>query len=162
MTRSGMIPGAQHHLARKKIIIRAVDLFFCCLCIKTWLDLVWQIAAFDPDPTVKEKVIIYRKLFIALFFQQFCWLLWDSVNTVSITTNSYKTKPMPSFVSLVMTRLLRDPGMFRDPGIFSKSRSWDSQKSNPGIFQDFQKPLNDWIPRLSTPFIDHNNLFWYL
>ena len=28
--------------------------------------------------------------------------------------------------------------------------SRDSQKSNPGIFWDFQKPLNDCIPRLST------------
>ena len=50
----------------------------------------------------------------------------------------------------------------RDPGIFSKSRSRDSQKYNPGIFRDFQKPLNNCILRLSTPFIDHNNLFWYL
>ena len=50
----------------------------------------------------------------------------------------------------VVTRPLRDPGISRDPGIFSKSRSRDSQKSNPGIFWDFQKPLNDCIPRLST------------
>ena len=28
--------------------------------------------------------------------------------------------------------------------------------------QDFQKPLNNCILRLSTPFIDHNNLFWDL
>ena len=47
----------------------------------------------------------------------------------------------------------------RDPGIFSKSRSRDSQKSNPGIFRDFQKPLNDCIPRLSTTLIDHNRFF---
>ena len=45
---------------------------------------------------------------------------------------------------------------------FSKSQSRDSQKSNPGIFWDFQKPLNDYILRLSIPFIDHNNLFWDL
>ena len=50
----------------------------------------------------------------------------------------------------------------RDPGIFSKSRSWDSQKSNPWNCRDFQKPLNDSILRLSTPFIDHNSLFWDL
>ena len=37
-------------------------------------------------------------------------------------------------------RLLRDPGISRDPGIFSKSRSPESQKSNPGIFRDFQNP----------------------
>ena len=35
-------------------------------------------------------------------------------------------------------------------------------KSNPGIFWDFQKPLDDCILRLSTPFFDHNNLFWDL
>ena len=62
----------------------------------------------------------------------------------------------------MVTRLLQDPGVTRYPGIFSKSRSRDSQKSNPGIFRDFQKPLNDCILRLSTPFIDHNNLFWDL
>ena len=62
----------------------------------------------------------------------------------------------------VMGRPLRDPGISRDPGIFSKSRSRDSQKSNPGIFRDFQKPLNDCILRLSTPFVDHNNLSWDL
>ena len=50
----------------------------------------------------------------------------------------------------------------RDPGIFAKSRSRDSQKSDPGIFWDFQKPLKDCIHRLSTPLIDHNNLFWDL
>ena len=60
----------------------------------------------------------------------------------------------------IISRLLRDPGISRDPGIFWKSRSQDSQKSNPRIFQDFQKPLNDCILRLSTPFIDHINLFW--
>ena len=59
----------------------------------------------------------------------------------------------------VRTRPLRDPGISRDPGIFSKSRSRDSQKSNPGIFRDFQKPLNDCIPRLSTTLIDHNRFF---
>ena len=59
----------------------------------------------------------------------------------------------------VFTRPLRDPGISRDPGIFSKSRSRDSQKSNPGIFRDFQKPLNDCIPRLSTTLIDHNRFF---
>ena len=52
--------------------------------------------------------------------------------------------------------------LLRDPGIFSKSRSRDSQKSNPGIFWDFQKPLNDCIPRLSTTWIDHNRFFWDL
>ena len=55
-------------------------------------------------------------------------------------------------------RLLRDPRISRDPGIFSKSRFRDSQKSNPGIFRDFQKPLNDCVLRLSTPFNDQNNL----
>ena len=50
--------------------------------------------------------------------------------------------------------------LLRDPGIFSKSRSRDSQKSNPGIFRDFQKPLNDCNLRLSTPLIEHNSLFW--
>ena len=70
-------------------------IYFSVLCVLKHDYLVWQIAAFDPDPTVKGKVIVYRKLFIALFFQQFCWLLWDSVNTVSIRKNSYKTKPMP-------------------------------------------------------------------
>ena len=60
---------------------------------------------------------------------------------------------------LIVTRPLRDPGISRDPGIFSKSRSRDSQKSNPGIFRDFQKPLNDCIPRLSTTLIDHNRFF---
>ena len=38
--------------------------------------------------------------------------------------------------------------------------SRDSQKSNHGIFRDFQEPLNDCILRLFIPFIDHNNLFW--
>ena len=37
-----------------------------------------------------------------------------------------------------------------------------SQKSNPGIFRDFQKPLNNGILRLSTSFIDPINLFWGL
>ena len=59
-------------------------------------------------------------------------------------------------------RPLRDPGKSRDPGIFSKSRSRGFQKSNPGIFRDFQKPLNDCIPRLSTTLIDHNCFFWDL
>ena len=62
----------------------------------------------------------------------------------------------------VRTRPLRDPGISRDPGIFSKSWSRDFQKSNPGIFQDFMKPLNDCIQRLSTLFIYYNNLFWDL
>ena len=35
-------------------------------------------------------------------------------------------------------------------------------KSDPGIFRDFQKPLNNCILRLSTPFVDHNNLSWDL
>ena len=62
-----------------------------------------------------------------------------------------------------MGRPLRDPGISRDPGIFSKSWSRDSQKSNPGIFWDFQKPfLKDCILKLSTPFIDHINAFWDL
>ena len=68
----------------------------------------------------------------------------------------------PDNFTIVMGRLLRDPGISRDPGIFSKSRSRDSQKSNPGIFWDFQKPLNDCIPRLSTTWIDHNRFFWDL
>ena len=64
---------------------------------------------------------------------------------------------------LEKVRYLPDIGrLLRDPGIFSKSQSRYSQKSNPGIFQDFQKPLNDCILRLSTPFIDHNKLFWDL
>ena len=53
----------------------------------------------------------------------------------------------------------RDPGISRDPGIFSKSRSRDFQKSDPRIFWDFQKPLNECIPRLSTTLIDHNRFF---
>ena len=64
---------------------------------------------------------------------------------VHLCSNLFKT------YSSVIIRPLRDPGISRDPGIFSKSRSRNSQKSNPGIFQDFQKPLNDCILRLSTP-----------
>ena len=45
------------------------------------------------------------------------------------------------------------------PGFFLKSWSRDSRKCNPGIFRDFQKHFNDCILRLSTPFINHNNLF---
>ena len=46
------------------------------------------------------------------------------------------------------------PGFFQnpDPGIL--------KNLIPGFFGDFQKPLNNYILRLSTPFIDHNNLFW--
>ena len=58
----------------------------------------------------------------------------------------------------MVSRPLRDPGISLDPGIFSKSQSRDSQKSDPRIFRDFQKPLNDCILRLLTPFIGHNNL----
>ena len=46
----------------------------------------------------------------------------------------------------------------RDPGIFSRSRSRDSH-----FFSGFPEALlNDCILRLSTPFIDHNSLFWDL
>ena len=48
----------------------------------------------------------------------------------------------------VMYRLLRDPGILKN--------------LIPGFFWDFLKPLNDCILRLSTPFIDHNSLFWDL
>ena len=34
---------------------------------------------------------------------------------------------------MMFSRLLQDPWIFQDPRIFSKSRSRDSQKSNPGI-----------------------------
>ena len=69
--------------------------------------------------------------------------------------NCCRRKPMVS-------RPLQDPGISLDPGIFSKSQSRDSQKSDPRIFWDFQKPLNDCILRLLTPFIGHNNLLWDL
>ena len=62
-------------------------------------------------------------------------------------------------ITNITSRLLRDPGISRDPRIFSKSRSRDSQKSNPRIFQDSQKPFNDCIPRLSTTLTDHNRFF---
>ena len=55
----------------------------------------------------------------------------------------------------------RDPGISRDPRIFSKSLSWDSQKSYAAIFRDLQKPWNDCILGPSMPFIGHN-LFWDL
>ena len=64
--------------------------------------------------------------------------------------------------SCTIFRLPRNLGIPWDPWICSKFRSRDSQKSNPGIFRDFQKPLNVCIPRLSTTLIDHNRFFWDL
>ena len=85
---------------------------------------------------------------------------------ISVISNSLKKMPHNAADSVnivfhfcLSCRPLRDPGISRDPGIFSKSQSRESQKSNPGIFRDFQKPLNDCIPRLSTTLIDHNRFF---
>ena len=80
MTRSGMISGAQHHLARKVIIIRAVDLFLCYQCIETWQSSLAN-SYFRSWSQIKREKGKWK--FVALFLQQFCWLLWDSVNTVS-------------------------------------------------------------------------------
>ena len=81
-----------------------------------------------------------------VFFPVCHHILNDSMNDYywSYQEADYQPQRVPN-------RLLRDPGISRD-----------SQKSNPGIFRDFQKPLNDYILRLSIPFIDHNNLFWDL
>ena len=55
MTRSGMISGAQHHLARKMIIIGPL-IYFSVISVLKHDNLVWQIATFDPDPRLKGKM----------------------------------------------------------------------------------------------------------
>ena len=81
------------------------------------------------------------------------------------THNPTMLKPLNQLHTKVLHRHLScavSCGIMGYPGIpefFSKSRSRDSQKSNPGTFRDFQKPLNDCILSLSTPLIDHNSFF---
>ena len=86
---------------------------------------------------------------IRLAFEKRFWFLISQISGVWVWSRT--TCPWPGSCGI--------PGY---PGIFSKSWSRDSQKYNPGIFRDFQKPLTDYILRLSIPFIDHNNLFWDL
>ena len=80
----------------------------------------------------------------------------QSVQSLVVPYDFFANFPTGSLFCILSSGSCGIPGY---PGIFSKSQSRDSQKFNPGIFRDFQKPLNNCILRLSTPFIDHSNLF---